>query len=1271
MFFELGYIAYNWYNRELHTISKISAMIKFLTLLIVPATIVSANVINSDLGKGKEVNKSIAYTENKGQVVDQNNNPRPDVLYGVSDGILNTHIRTNGISYQMSKVISYKEEIDEFTGKKNKKPKEVSIYRIDVNWLGCESKFSLEHDKVISGFDNYYLSNIGKDVLNVKSYEGVTLKNIYNSVDLHYYNDKGQIKYDFIVAPNTNYKLIKLQVKGAEIKLKKDGGVLLITPFGSVEEEAPIVFQNGRQLNARWVVSEENTLSFDVDHYNPNYELLIDPVTRIWGTYYGGAGDEYRTSSCSDDNYNIYIAGYTSTITGTIIATTGAHQSTFGGSFYDAYLAKFNSAGVRQWGTYYGGNSEDYAYSCATDLQGNVFIAGSAESTIGIATAGAHQVTQGSTSDAFLAKFNSNGVRQWGTYYGGTGADRVYSCSTDNQGNIFIGGVTLSTNSVAIATNGAHQTSKSFNNDGFLAKFNSSGVRQWGTYYGGFDVDNVYSVATDASGNVFIAGSSVSSNTVAISTLGTHQSTYGGSQDAYLAKFNTSGVRQWGTYYGGSSADVANSCCVDNNGDVYICGNSVSGSASSMTTTGAHQTAYGGGTYDAFLAKFNNNNGARIWGTLYGGSGLDIGSLCCTDASNNIYLCGTTASSGGTSIASAGSHQTALAGNNDAYLAKFTPNGTRQWGTYYGGSDVELGLSCTIDASGHSYLSGLSTGLVGTAIATPGSHQSAIGGTGSADDAFLVKFSDCVVLTPTAAVNSVACFASAINFSAGISVPGSPSYSWKGPGSFTSNIQNPVIPLATAASIGIYTVYVLNNGCIETATTQVNAVNPSPTITVNSGGICFGQSFTITPSGAVTYTIQGGNSVVSPTTSSSYSVIGTSSLGCVSTMAANSNITVYSLPTITVNSGSICIGKSFTITPSGASSYTIQGGNSVVSPIVQSNYTVIGTSSQGCLSQNTATSTVYINSLPVVTASISNSLVCSGYTTALSASGANTYTWSTSASGSNIIVSPVVTGNYTVTGTDLNGCQNSAITSVSVLPLPNVMVAPTNTSICIGNSVTLMSTGANTYTWSNSIIGNSNTVSPVINTSYSVTGTGSNGCNKTVVASIVVNPLPNITATSSEPIALCLGNAATLTASGASNYTWNPGGTGSNITINPTVTTSYTVTGVDGNGCKNTTIVTQSVSACTGVNELALLSSKVGIYPNPANQLLNINIGNLDSSTTKIEVVNCIGKVIPTNVTKRSNNTIELDLSGLAVGMYIVKITVNGEAVANQKFIKN
>ena len=456
---------------------------------------------------------------------------------------------------------------------------------------------------------------------------------------------------------------------------------------------------------------------------------------RAWGTYYTGTGQvwpngEDRGQACiTDAAGNVYMVGTTNS--NSDIATVGAHQTicaggdTIGGfSGTDAFLVKFNSSGVRQWATYYGGSENDKGISCALDASDNVYMIGTTSSTSGIATAGADETT---VNDGFLVKFNSSGVRQWGTYFEGTGN----ACTTDASGNIYIVGLTNSTS--GIATAGAHQTVMSGSGDAFLVKFNSSGVKQWGTYFGGpytlaSGMETGLSCATDALGNVYMTGHTPS--TSGIATAGAHQTIYGGSStDAFLVKFNSSGVIQWGTYYGGEGVDIGYSCATDASGNVYMAGDAQQQNlpASGISTIGAHQSAYGGGYSDGFLVKFDSN-GLRQWGTYYGGSLLDVSFSCATDASGNVYMSGNTQSNSG--IATTGAHQTTI---NDAFLVCFNSSGVRQSGTYYGG----IKNVCTTDASGNVYMTGYTQSNSG--IATTGAHQ-AVNGNSGYSDAFLVKF---------------------------------------------------------------------------------------------------------------------------------------------------------------------------------------------------------------------------------------------------------------------------------------------------------------------------------------------------------------------------------------------------------------------------------------------------------------------------------------------------------------------------------------------------
>jgi gliding motility-associated-like protein len=411
------------------------------------------------------------------------------------------------------------------------------------------------------------------------------------------------------------------------------------------------------------------------------------------------------------------------------------------------------------------------------------------------------------------------------------------------------------------------------------------------------------------------------------------------------------------------------------------------------------------------------------------------------------------------------------------------------------------------------------------------------------------------------------------------------SYAWSNGSIGTNSIS------VSPASATSYTVIgTAVNGCTNTAVASVT-VNALPTITVNSATICNGQTAVLTSGGATTtssYTWSNGtNSVntisVSPSSLTSYTVTGTAANGCTNTAVAT--VTVNTLPTVTVNSPSICSGQTASLNANGAASaasYTWSTGTSgtntiSVAPTSLTSYTVTGTAANGCT--NTAVATVTVNTLPIIT--VNSPSVCFGQSVSLTANGGATtadYDWSTGINNINTIsVSPTSLTSYTVTGTAANGCTNTAVATVTVNSLPTITV--NSATICNGQTAVLTSGGAATtssYTWSNGTSStNTISVSPSSPTSYTVTGTAANSCTNTAVANINVNALPPVAVNSGT---ICSGQNMTLSATGASNYTWNTTASGPAISVNPTGTTSYTVTGVDGNSCSNTAVATVTVN---------------------------------------------------------------------------------------------
>ncbi|MBX3165616.1 MAG: T9SS type A sorting domain-containing protein, partial [Bacteroidetes bacterium] len=513
--------------------------------------------------------------------------------------------------------------------------------------------------------------------------------------------------------------------------------------------------------------------------------------------------------------------------------------------------------------------------------------------------------------------------------------------------------------------------------------------------------------------------------------------------------------------------------------------NSTAGIAS-----GGHQNTHGGGI-DAFLVKFDGS-GVRQWATYYGGSGSDYGLSCAADGSGNVYLAGYAASSS-TGIASGGHQNTHGGGSNDAYLAKFCAEALGQLSAITGNTFVCSSFSQSYSIStvptATAYLWSLPSGWSGTSgtnsiTVIPGaSGILSVSATNACGASPIQTISIVANPVPTITVNSGSiCAGQSFTMLAS----GASTYIFSGGSDIVSPVTN-----TTYLVLGISVA-----GCISTVPAIATvSVNPLPIITVNSGSICAGDNFTITPSGATTYTISGGNFTVTPNTNISYSVTGTDLNGCVSTEAVT-EITVHALPTVSVNSGSICAGDNFTIMPSGANTYSITGNNFTVNPNATSLYSVTGTDLNGCISTEAVTE-ITVHALPTV--SVNSGAICFGDNFVITPSGANTYT----ISGGNFTVTPNTNISYSVTGTDLNGCVSTeAVSEITVHALPTLSVTGGGT-ICVNESANLIVSGADTYTWSTNENNASITVSPSTNTAYSVQGTDNNGCQND--ANVTVN----------------------------------------------------------------------------------------------------------------------------------------------------------------------
>jgi hypothetical protein len=393
----------------------------------------------------------------------------------------------------------------------------------------------------------------------------------------------------------------------------------------------------------------------------------------------------------------------------------------------------------------------------------------------------------------------------------------------------------------------------------------------------------------------------------------------------------------------------------------------------------------------------------------------------------------------------------------------------------------------------------------------------------------------------------------------------------------------------------------------------------------------------MSPSGAGSYTIQGGSAVVSPTVSSTYTVMGTSSEGCLSQAFATSSITVYSNPTISVNSGSICVGQSFTMSPSGASSYTFQGGSVVVSPTVSSTYTVVGTSSEGCF--GIATVSLVVSPSINVTLIASHTAVCYGSGVTLTAVGATSYTWLPYASldsqnGNQVTASPTVSTTFTVIG-DQNGCSKTVTITVTVHPKLDAL-AGKDTMVYIGYApmecIKLQGSASGgsmpfVYTWSNGSATATTNVCPKTTTTYTLLVTDANGC--TDMDEIVVKY--SKVKCWEDKVYVCHERQT--------------------ICVDIDEVSSYLIQGARPGKCNETD------PDYDGSDNLFI------IYPNPNTGLFTIKVRKADlSADVKIEISDPMGRKIYSMEPKVNNGSIDetIAISGeLEAGVYSVQLKYN------------
>ncbi len=480
---------------------------------------------------------------------------------------------------------------------------------------------------------------------------------------------------------------------------------------------------------------------------------------------------------------------------------------------------------------------------------------------------------------------------------------------------------------------------------------------------------------------------------------------------------------------------------------------------------------------------------------------------------------------------------------------------------------------------------------------------------------------------------------------------GAGSYTWTLPGSTTA-ISNATTPVVTFTAAGIYTITLVGASGSNTALiSQTISVLSSPSISASSQSLCAGATITISPTGASTYTFMDGTNFLSSGTSLTLTPASTKTISILAgnaqcTTTANITASVVPLPIGGLVSQTICAGNTTTLSAGTAGSYTWSNGSNASSIVITPTQTSVFTitlSNSGCDATDAATITIGTGLSLQITAT--PTAVCIGNSSTLTVTGGLTYTWSTSALTNTIVVTPTTTSTYSVDG--LSGtCTGSAQITLSVNPIPNINItASPSSTICPGTTLTLSASGASTYTWNTNQTSGTIAVSPTTATSYSVIGSDL-GCIGTASIDIQVGTVAVTLSLTASDTLVCGNETVNINVTGASNYTWSNGSTGSQITLTPTTTTTYSVIG--------------SIGGCTGIDSVEIIVSSlpVTIISTSSTPCENGCNGLIQPSTS--------GGTTPYTYSINNNSCTTMPCKGLCPGLYTL-LTVDSLGCSNTK----
>ena len=472
-----------------------------------------------------------------------------------------------------------------------------------VSFADANDDVAIVADKILPGYNNYFIGNDpSKWAGNCRVFQGVTYKNLYPNIDVRYYTNEGQLKYDIIVHPGGDYRRIRMKYEGADRLSLKKNQLVVGTSVGDVTQLAPYSYlynEQGRSdIRCRYMVRDGNTVSFDLPDHDPNATLIIDP-TVVFCSFSGSKVSNWGFTATPGPDGSFFFGGI---VFGSAFPfTTGALEPTYGGGQFDVGIVKLNTSGTSKvYATYLGGNDSETPHSLICDAQGNLVVLGRTYSTNFPFTS---QAGSGGGADMFVTRISPGGNVLTGSIrIGGTRDDCV---------------------------NMEDQVRSHFEKADSL-------IRNYGD-------DSRSEVVLDGQGNILVAGSSQSTDFPIVGSV--FQPNFaGGRQDAVVLKIDPTCNRLiWSSFLGGTGADAA--FVLKSNplsGDIYVGGATSSSDFPGTTKSGVIQSGYAGGASDGYVAQISADGSTLIRSTFLGTDAGDAIYGLQFDKKGTPYVMGTT-----------------------------------------------------------------------------------------------------------------------------------------------------------------------------------------------------------------------------------------------------------------------------------------------------------------------------------------------------------------------------------------------------------------------------------------------------------------------------------------------------------------------------------------------------------------------------------------------------------------------------------------------------